>query len=291
MINPFNKLKIKGSDIVLEIGSGHNPFYRSDILCDKYITNDERLSSLKKDRPIVLADCSSLPFKTKSIDYAICLQVLEHVEDPVKCCNEISRVAKSGYIETPAMFWEKLHPSRDYHKWFILNIDSTLVFVRKGKEENNSVFGNIFENMYSESFEYRMLMRAYPELFEVKYEWKDKINVIVNPKEEYYLNYFVRPWDKQQMYKYCNKKKKSKYFGFTVNLFNCLLMYLINKPYVMLVTIFKEIRRRKLKINLNKYLVCPKCKTDLDYNYEGITCNSCKQKYSYFENIPYLVLK
>ena len=30
-------MNINRSDIVLELGSGHNPYYRSDILLDKYI--------------------------------------------------------------------------------------------------------------------------------------------------------------------------------------------------------------------------------------------------------------
>ncbi len=39
---PFdrNDLHIRRSDRVLEIGSGHNPSYRSNVLCEKYIDNN-----------------------------------------------------------------------------------------------------------------------------------------------------------------------------------------------------------------------------------------------------------
>ena len=45
---------MRPDDFVLEIGSGHNPKARSDVLCDKFITDDEqRGGRIVADRPIV----------------------------------------------------------------------------------------------------------------------------------------------------------------------------------------------------------------------------------------------
>jgi len=42
-------MNIGSKDIVLEIGSGHNPDPRSDILCDKYLEdNTQRRGGIKK---------------------------------------------------------------------------------------------------------------------------------------------------------------------------------------------------------------------------------------------------
>lgn len=44
-------MAIGSKDIVLEIGGGHNPDPRSDILCDKYLEdNTQRGGGLRRDR-------------------------------------------------------------------------------------------------------------------------------------------------------------------------------------------------------------------------------------------------
>src|SRR3989344_4306219 len=43
-----------------------------------------------------VADAVSLPFKNNFFDLVVCLEVLEHVDDPVKVISEISRVLKKG---------------------------------------------------------------------------------------------------------------------------------------------------------------------------------------------------
>jgi SAM-dependent methyltransferase len=48
------------------------------------------------DESIVTGDGASLPFPDQSLDYAISLQVLEHVSDPDKVISEVFRVLRPG---------------------------------------------------------------------------------------------------------------------------------------------------------------------------------------------------
>ena len=66
-------MNIRTDDFVLEIGSGHNPKSRSDVLCDKFIGDDEqRGGAIVTDRPMVEADGQFLPFADRAFDYVIC---------------------------------------------------------------------------------------------------------------------------------------------------------------------------------------------------------------------------
>ncbi|MCK5021956.1 MAG: class I SAM-dependent methyltransferase [Candidatus Pacebacteria bacterium] len=58
----------------------------------------------------IIGDVMNLPFKDGSFDCIICLETLEHVENPFKAMNEIHRTLKSGGMfigSTP--FSHKLH--------------------------------------------------------------------------------------------------------------------------------------------------------------------------------------
>jgi SAM-dependent methyltransferase/uncharacterized protein YbaR (Trm112 family) len=106
-------IQIERNGVVLDIGSGHNPFIRADVLCDKYVDTHKHRSSkglLKRNgRPLIIGDACNLPFKDSSFDFVICRHVLEHVEDPEALLRELKRVGKKGYIETPSPFSELIH--------------------------------------------------------------------------------------------------------------------------------------------------------------------------------------
>jgi uncharacterized protein YbaR (Trm112 family)/SAM-dependent methyltransferase len=112
-------LGFRRGDVVLDVGSGHRPHPRADVLCDRYLMNDaERAGPLVRDRPLVAGDLTALPFRDKAVDFVICQHVLEHVDDPGAALEELMRVATRGYIETPSPLWEKL-VGRSYHRWMI----------------------------------------------------------------------------------------------------------------------------------------------------------------------------
>jgi len=107
------KLSIKKKDRVLEVGGGHNPHPRSNVVVDKFTDdNTHRAGDLKvlKNQQFLQADGENLPFKDNEFDYVICSHVLEHVPEPKQFMTEIFRVGSGrGYIEYPLLPYEYLY--------------------------------------------------------------------------------------------------------------------------------------------------------------------------------------
>nr|WP_321378907.1 class I SAM-dependent methyltransferase [uncultured Bacteroides sp.] len=197
-----NNLKIKKRDNVLEVGPGHNPSFRSNVIAEKFIdTNYHRCGNVKiyPHQSFVNADGENLPFKDKEFDYVICNQVLEHAENPEKFIAEQCRIAHRGYIETPSLIGEFLFP-KSSHKWAILDIDNKLILFEKskmpGNYENN--YGELFLNYLPfQSILYKLLWLTEGNMMINRYEWKDKIDFIVNPEDEYYRSFFTKKWTRE----------------------------------------------------------------------------------------------
>ena len=104
------RLPIKRTHTVLEVGSGGNPHPMSDVLMEKFVDNTHRLRAIRIDRQTVLADACRMPFRDQSFDYIIAFHVLEHVATPEAFLEEMMRVGKAGYIETPNALYERIRP-------------------------------------------------------------------------------------------------------------------------------------------------------------------------------------
>ncbi len=195
-------LEIKTRYKVLEVGGGHDPHPRSNIVVDKYAgdLNRHRCGDLKlyANQEFIEADGETLPFKDKSFDYSICSHVLEHVINPDKFIEEQARVSKMGYMETPSLIGEYIMPKQS-HKWVILEIDNKLVLYDKSLIDFQAPlnFGYLFlDFLPKHSLGYKILQRTQPNLTTVNYEWKDNIDYLVNPDDQYYLDFFTKPWEK-----------------------------------------------------------------------------------------------
>ncbi len=125
---------------VLDVGSGHRPHEDATHLVDLLPEDDsERGGAVKlHGRSLVVATVEALPFKDRTFDYVYACHVLEHTDQPEEACNELMRVARAGYIETPSPFFEqgynypKLDRGWSFHKWFVsLSRDGALVFEPK----------------------------------------------------------------------------------------------------------------------------------------------------------------
>jgi SAM-dependent methyltransferase len=67
----------------------------------------------------VLGDLRKLPFADGSFDAAVCIQTLEHVNEPMKVTNEIGRVLRPGgryYLSAP-MCWHQHQKPHDYFRY------------------------------------------------------------------------------------------------------------------------------------------------------------------------------
>ncbi|MBP1645544.1 MAG: class SAM-dependent methyltransferase [Bacteroidetes bacterium] len=235
---PYDRhnLKIKKSDRVLEVGSGHNPSFRSNVIVEKYIDNNyHRCGDVKiyPHQEFVNANGEDLPFKDKEFDYVICNQVLEHVDNPEKFINELTRVAKRGYIETPSLIGEFLFP-KESHRWVILEIDNKLVFFEKermpGNYKNN--YGELFLNYLPyKSLAYKLLSYSEGSLMINRYDWSDSVEFIINPQDDFYLSFFEKKWNREMVEKLFQNESKYKELRKTLNAF----LYMIKKDiYVRL---------------------------------------------------------
>src|ERR1700733_5671490 len=94
---PLRRLHVPVSSdaLVLEVGSGGNPYPRANVLLDAYeVTRERHWAPLVHDRPTVLAFVEKLPFKDKAFDFVIASHVLEHSAQPELFLQELMRVAK-----------------------------------------------------------------------------------------------------------------------------------------------------------------------------------------------------
>ncbi len=198
--NPISKndLSIKKKDRVLEVGSGHNPTRRADVIMEKFLYSNYHRSGNIRIFPhqyFINADAEKMPFKDKEFDYVICNHVLEHAEDPVMFVDELQRVAVRGYIEVPSFVGESLFPKKS-HKWVCLEIDGKLVLYEKSRlPEIYPDYGTTFlDYLPYKSLALRIFYYSYHQAYTVRYEWKDSIDIIVNPAEAYYKDFFTKSW-------------------------------------------------------------------------------------------------
>ena len=132
--------------LVLEVGSGGRPYFRSNVLLDAYENTRQRhWDTLVSDRPTVLGFVENLPFKDKTFDFVIASHVLEHSSDPERFLLELQRVAKAGYIESPDAFMERINPYHD-HRLEITTREGRLVIRKKSGWRSDPEISASFES-------------------------------------------------------------------------------------------------------------------------------------------------
>ena len=98
------KFRVNRRQKVIDIGSGHSPLIRADILCD-YIpffdTSQRPVAGIyTPPNRFVVGNVLELPFGTKKFDFAYSRALLEHVPDPKKACEEISSVKRQLFLQS-----------------------------------------------------------------------------------------------------------------------------------------------------------------------------------------------
>jgi len=140
-------LNISQSDLVIEVGPGAYPYWRSDCLVDRFQNSPETDNSQfggapqqTMGKPLFIIDDTILPFKDRTFDYLICAQVLEHVpcQDLASLTSEMSRVAKRLYIEVPRPVFDLVYDF-DVHLNLMDIIGGTIVCLPKEKTSLHKV--------------------------------------------------------------------------------------------------------------------------------------------------------
>ena len=152
---------------VLEIGPGVTPFSRASHFVDWQPGTNITPCDINRDR---------LPFADKQFDFIYCRHVLEDLYNPFLVCDEMSRVGKAGYIETPSPLaevcrgidggspkWRGYH----HHRYFVWNDDGVLNFAGKYPAIESFDFGD--ETMIED------FLRKDPMLWNTYFVWRDTL--------------------------------------------------------------------------------------------------------------------
>ena len=123
---------------VLELGPGNTPFKNAT----DFIGWEHGVQPIDKGNNYKVCDFNhhSLPYGDKEFDFVYCRHVLEDLIYPFRVMNEMQRIAKAGYIETPSPMaeikkgidggdpeWRGYH----HHVWYVWSDDKKLNFVKK----------------------------------------------------------------------------------------------------------------------------------------------------------------
>jgi hypothetical protein len=130
-------LALPDDALVLDVGGWAAPFNRADWVIDAmpFETRGAMGFSYGGARERFGADswvrtdfCARepWPFRDDQFDLVLCVTTLEDVRDPVWVCQEMSRVAKAGYLEVPSILneltWrlpgEGAYLGNRHHHWF-----------------------------------------------------------------------------------------------------------------------------------------------------------------------------
>ena len=258
------RLPVSSDSLILDVGSGGKPYPRSDVLLDRLTGAEHRQgSAMLIDRPAVLGDACRMPFKDKSFDYIVASHILEHMADPAKFLEELQRVGKAGYIETPNFMYERLKPF-SIHCLEVADVYGVLhIFKKKQPIEDSFISG--LDYLTSNSRWARLFYKS-PDLFHVRYFWTDKIKYhIHNPdvSTEWIENINQDSEVGQKKDTYISRKYGWRELGL-----------------VVLASINKISRKKRLaNFNLSAIYACPHCHGEFAVDEAFFICKSCNLKY------------
>lgn len=175
---------IQPNDRVLDIGSGGDPFPHATHLVDRFLEPTEHRYGplVRENKPLILADITRLPFRDKSFDFVYCCHLLEHVADPLKACQQIMRIGKRGYIETPTMGIDLLFAwAKEIHKWHVVGCGGALCFFEYSPRQLEGIRATTWQEIILDK-RYHPLQDAFyqnQDIFNVMFPWVESFKVFV----------------------------------------------------------------------------------------------------------------
>lgn len=146
LVDFLQEMTIDGNCSVLDIGCGLGSV---DYVISKYtqanvtgldlsttgIAKAQQTSQLSTSGlSFILGDAESLPIKTRSLDYVIVMDLLEHLPNPLDCIREIERILKKGGL---ALFSV---PNKEYDLTLDKLVELTFpkIFIKRMKKVGHS---------------------------------------------------------------------------------------------------------------------------------------------------------
>lgn len=257
--------------LVLEVGSGGNPYFRANVLLDAFEdTRQRHWAPLIADRPTVLGAVERLPFRDKSFDFVIASHVLEHSTQPELFLQELQRVAKAGYIEVPDALMERLNPYRD-HRLEITVRDGRLIVRKKAGWRADPELVELFEQRGKKWISGETIP-CHPFDFHVRYYWRDSIDfTVLNPEVD-------ATWEAP-----VEANSGASRGNFRARIHACVLQTVRS--------LFSQ-RGRNAGLKLENLLACPECRgSDLEVKVDRIICLSCHHEYPVRSGLPVMFTK
>ncbi len=270
----YLRVRVGRGQRVIDIGSGHAPLIRADILCDLLPQETEhRAVSAVYSPPnrFVVGDIHALPFATGSFDFAYSRALLEHVRDPQSACNELTRIAKRGLLELPSRLWEIMGGSRS-HRWLIRKRGDALVFQRK-TALHAALSTRIPEDIRN-SRKYEELFRCFESHFFIRHYWEGNIHVEIESDN---VDSAALP---ETPAADCAKGFRNKFNGPG------------GPARTLKVGLFEALRKAMggRNIDLLSVLACPLCKMKFPKQSGGrLKCLNCATEYPIVDGIPFLI--
>jgi SAM-dependent methyltransferase len=164
--------EFRKGDKVLDVGPGGNPFPHATHLAELYLggTSHRHEPFRSGGLPVQVCDIGRLPYRDGAFDFVYCSHVLEHVTDPASACEELMRVGKKGYIETPTRMSDIMFNYthlQNHHRWHINRIGTTLIFLPWEAAERRDTHVNEFFHMAKSKYKnpFQDLFRGHRDLF------------------------------------------------------------------------------------------------------------------------------
>jgi uncharacterized protein YbaR (Trm112 family) len=272
LIFGWRKFRIRKDEFVLDVGSGDNPCFRADVICDRYPVDSSQRSGQMKiqiypHQKLIIGDVQSLPFKDKSFDFVICRHLLEHLENPGRGMEELTRVGRRGYIETPSALMEMLY-GWDFHKWLVGFRSGNMIFTKKDKSQ---IYG-ILPNKIKKDKSFEELVHKNPDIFLVRCQWDGEINYKIEFSEEASDKFSITN---------CDFLSQSEFASISMSR-GWLKNFILQLARISWAT---------HRIDLLDILACPVCKNKVEFHQESnrFVCSKCQRSYRIWNGIPILL--
>lgn len=259
---------VSSSALVLEVGSGGSPYFRANVLIDAYRETRERhWAPFITDRPSLLGMGENLPFRDKSFDFIIASHVLEHSADPEKFLQELQRVGKAGYIETPDAFMERINPYWD-HRSEVTVRDGMLVVRKKPSWRLDPELVELYEYQAKDLIA-ASVIPSNPFIFHTRFYWSDKIPFrILNPEVD-------AEWEPPVT------KKTTQ--------IQMLWRARLGRLGLTMARLLLSQKQRNSQLQLQDLLQCPACKsTQLEFRSSSLNCRDCGTQYDVIAGVPHM---
>jgi hypothetical protein len=282
--------------LVLEVGSGSNPWPRSDVLVDRYYIDETGQRGgteiFRDQRPMIVAAGERLPFKDKAFDFAYTCHVVEHAEDIAGMLNEMSRVAKAGFIECPNPLLERIL-DQDQHNWYITKHEGKLFVARKDAGTNVS---NREDRFYFHMMSDHFIVRQHWERFVTRLHWKDRIDFEICESVErvFALQHIDSELPNQVQVALLGNLAKAWLHAVKSRFMETASRMPGNGILRTIVRAVRRNRRNQVaprvdEAILTSLLACPHCRGQLLRHQGRFDCSSCERRYTDADGVMILL--